>query len=95
MSYKSPFRAPLTPSQRTLRAKIAANARWAITEDRAAQTAPATRASMARFEREVDPNGTLTLEERAKRAANARRAYFQKLALKSARVRRARKGGAS
>jgi hypothetical protein len=42
---------------------------------------------MARFEREVDPDGILTPQERAKRAENAKSAYFKRLALKSARAR--------
>jgi hypothetical protein len=42
---------------------------------------------MARFEREVDPDGVLTLAERAKRAEHAKKAYFQRLALKSASAR--------
>jgi hypothetical protein len=42
---------------------------------------------MDRFDRQVDPDGTLPPEERARRAAHARRAYFQGLALKSARAR--------
>jgi len=45
---------------------------------------------MARFEREVDPDGTLPPEERARRAEHKRKAYFARLALKSAKARRAR-----
>ena len=41
-----------------------------------------------RFEREVDPNGELTPQERAKRAEHARKAYFTRLSLKSAQARR-------
>ena len=43
---------------------------------------------MAKFEREVDPAGTLPLAERLIRAEHARRAHFARLALKSARSRR-------
>jgi hypothetical protein len=43
---------------------------------------------MARFEREVDPEGVLPPHERAKRAENAKAAYFKRLALKSAKARR-------
>lgn len=43
---------------------------------------------MAKFEREVDPDGVLPPDERARRAEHKRRAYFQRLALKSARARR-------
>jgi hypothetical protein len=51
-------------------------------------TAPATAASMARFERQVDPEGALDPAERAKRADHARRLYYQQLAHKSAKARR-------
>ncbi|MEE6286576.1 hypothetical protein V2J52_02785 [Georgenia sp. MJ173] len=77
-----------TPSERRLVAQIAANESWANTPDRAARTAPARAAMLARFEREVDPEGALTIEERTRRAGHARKAYFQRLALKSAKARR-------
>ncbi len=56
-------------------------------------TSAARSAFLARFEREVDPEGVLTPEERARRAEYARKAYFARLALKSvqARCRRARR----
>lgn len=79
-----------TQSDRSLAAQIAANESWAHTADRSARTAPARAALMARFEREVDPQGTLPPDERARRAENKRRAYFQRLALKSSKARRAR-----
>lgn len=44
---------------------------WANTEDRAARTLPARRAMLDRFEKEVDPDGRLRIEERAKRAEYA------------------------
>lgn len=44
-------------------------------------TAPARRAFMARFEREVDPEGVLDPVERSRRAEHAKRAYFSRLAL--------------
>lgn len=53
-------------------------------------TAPA-RAFMDRFELEIDPNGTLSPSERARRAELARRLYFTRLAYKSAKVRHRRK----
>lgn len=85
----------LVPSESVLRAQLAAHTSWAKTENRSARTAPARAALDAKFEREVDPEGTLPPAERAKRAANARKAYFARLALKSAQARRARKGGAA
>jgi hypothetical protein len=44
-----------------------------------------------RFERQVDPDGTLSPEDRARRAGHARKAFYLRLALKSAQARRARK----
>ena len=53
-------------------------------------TAPGRKACLDRFEREVDPEGTLSPEERHKRAEHARKAYFTSLAPKSAKARRKR-----
>lgn len=78
----------LSPSERALRAQIAAHESWAKTPDRAARTAKARAAALERFERQVDPNGELTPQERAVRAEHARKAYFKRLAFKSARARR-------
>ena len=78
----------MTSTQRTLTAQIAAHVRWAHTPDRTAATAPARAAFDARFEREVDPERVLPSAERARRAAHARKAYFTRLALRSAQRRR-------
>lgn len=51
-------------------------------------TGAAHRGFRARFEREVDPEGTLPPAERAARAERARRAHMLTLAAKSAAVRR-------
>jgi hypothetical protein len=80
---------PTTPADRRLQASAAANTRWAFTDDRSAATASARKALSDRFEKQVDPDGTLSPDERARRAASARRAHMQRLALKSARSRRA------
>lgn len=45
-------------------------------------TAPAVAAFQSRFEREVDPDGVLDPDEREKRAAHARSAYYIRLAAK-------------
>ncbi len=50
---------------------------------------------MARFEKQVDPEGKLNPEERARRAEQARKSYFVGLSLKSAKARRAKKAGAA
>lgn len=81
---------PLTPEQRRLRGSLAAHTSWANTDDRRARTAPGRAASDARFEKLVDPDGTLTPAERAKRAENARKAHFQRMAFNSAKVRQAK-----
>jgi len=76
------------PESRSLVGRIAANERWSACTDRAAATAPARRAMLDKFEREVDPENRLDPAERARRAEYKRTAYFQRLALKSAQSRR-------
>ena len=78
---------PLTPEQRSLRAKAAVDASWAHTSDRAARTEPARRAALARFEQQVDPTGDLPEAERKRRADAVRRSYFRFLAMRSAHKR--------
>lgn len=85
----------LTPAERSLRGRLAAHASWANTPDRSARTAAARQAALDRFADQVDPDGSLSPTERAQRAESARRAYFSGLALKSARARRRRTGGAA
>lgn len=82
----------LSPSERTLRARLAAHTLHSRV-DSSAHTEPGRKAFLARFEREVDPEGKLPEAERARRAEQARRAYFTRLALKSAQARRRAKGG--
>ena len=91
MTSDEPMFDGLTPSERVLRARLAAHTRWAQETDRQAATAKARAAFLDRFDREVDPDGTLDPAERKRRAANARKAYYTGLALKSAQARRKRK----
>ena len=51
-------------------------------------TANARAAFLARFEDQVDPDRQLSPDERSKRAVMARKAYFLRLAMKSATARR-------
>ncbi|XVV05815.1 hypothetical protein ACQPW3_10665 [Actinosynnema sp. CA-248983] len=96
LSHEHPTSAPenatATPRARSRHhataGRIGAHVSWSRTADRSARTAPARRASMARFEHQVDPDGVLPAEERAKRAAHARKAYFAQLALRSHAARR-------
>ncbi|MGQ0802452.1 MAG: hypothetical protein ACT4PI_01120 [Actinomycetota bacterium] len=77
----------MTPAERTLRARMAAyvlHSRY----DSKKLTAPARRAFNQRFENEVDPDGVLSPAERIRRAEASKKAYFTRLALKSAQARR-------
>ena len=71
----------------SLRARIGAYTKWARTDDRTAATEPARRAFRSKFEREVDPDGVMPVEERLRRAEAARKAHYARLALKSAQAR--------
>ena len=71
---------PFSPGQRRLRAQIAANTRWSR-EDPGPAAARGQAGLAARFEREVDPDGTLNPAERTRRAEAARKAHMQRLAL--------------
>ena len=75
----------MTPAERTMRARTAALTMHA---QGLTNTAPARAAFEARFLFEVDPDGILPERERFERAAQARRAYFTRLAMKSAAERR-------
>jgi hypothetical protein len=85
----------LTPAERRLASQAGAHKSWMDTEDWSARTAPARAAADRRFERQVEPDGKLPPAERAKRAEQARRAYFKALAFKSAKARRLAKEQAS
>ena len=80
-----------TPSsdraKRVLQARMAAHALHARVPDPAAHTAPAREIFLSRFEREVDPDGLLEPQERARRAEHAKKAYFLKLAAASSTAR--------
>lgn len=81
------MRQALTPSERSLQARMAAHALHASVDSRE-HTEQARRAFMARFDDEVDPNRELPEPERRRRADQAKKAYFTRLALKSAQARR-------
>jgi hypothetical protein len=73
-----------------LAGKIGAYAQKALHDPREL-TANARATFLTRFEREVDPAGTLPPAERQRRAEYARKAHFARLALKSARIRAQKK----
>jgi hypothetical protein len=82
--------ASLSPAERSLRARLAAYAMHARHDTRRT-SANGRAAFLARFEREVDPDGRLDPEERSRRAEQARRAYFARLSLAAAKARRAKR----
>ena len=82
---------PLTPKERTLRARLAAHTLHSRV-DPTEHTAPARKAFLDSFEKQVDPDGTLDPKERARRAEHARKAHMARLALKSAQARRRARG---
>jgi hypothetical protein len=77
----------MTPAERTLRARLAAHTLHAKVDSRE-HTKPAREAFLERFENEVDPDMKLPREERQRRAEQAKKAYFIRLALKSVQARR-------
>ena len=77
----------LTPEQRSLRARIAANTRWSR-EDPTENAIRGQKGLRARFLREVDPDNTLTKAERLRRADAAYRAHMSRLAFASSKARR-------
>jgi hypothetical protein len=80
----------VSPAERSLRARLAAHTLHARRDAR--QTTALARAGfLARFEREVDPDGVLDPSERRRRAEHARRAYFTRLALAAVVARRAKR----
>jgi hypothetical protein len=92
---------PLTPEQRTQRARIAVLTRWSREDPKPAMAA-ANRGFHDRFVKEVDPDGVLPPVERARRADAAKKAHMARLAFRSAQARRktvqdrgARYGGAA
>lgn len=82
---------PLTPEQRSENGFIGAMRQWSQTPDRAAHTAPARAAFMAKFEREVDPDGIYDSKTRAEMAEYRIKEHFARLAkLKAAKARAAK-----
>ncbi|MFG2167414.1 hypothetical protein [Micromonospora chersina] len=75
--------------RRVMTGRIGGYTSWSRTIDRAARTAPARQAALDRFERQVDPDGTLSPDVRAQLAQAARSAYMARLAYLSAEARRA------
>jgi hypothetical protein len=75
---------------KNINARIAAEISWARTNDRSARTRPAREAFLKRFEKEVDPEGTLPPTERRLRADHALRAYMLQLTKRRLATRKAK-----
>lgn len=69
----------LSPEQRSMRATIAALARWK-NEDPTENARRGQDGLLAKFEREIDPNNELSPVERRRRAVAARREHMVRLA---------------
>lgn len=80
-----------SPTERALQARLAAHTKWASCDNPTNETAPARAAFDRQFVEQVDPAGTLSPTELARRVEHARKAYFARLALKSAQARRVKK----
>ena len=78
----------MTPAERSLRARIGA---FSLHAQGKTNTGPAREKLSERFIQEVDPDGLLPKKERLKRAEIAKKLYFSRLALKSAKTRRKRR----
>lgn len=78
----------LTAAERSMRSRVGAYVSWANTADRPARTAAARDGFLAQFEREVDPDGVLSIADRLQRAEAAKKGYMTALAPKSAQARR-------
>jgi hypothetical protein len=73
-----------------MRARLAAHTQHAAGRT---NVKPAREAFKARFEAQVDPDGILPPEERARRAQHAMQAHMTRLALASSKARARRKAG--
>jgi len=86
----------LSPTERRIRSRIGGLRVHAL-NDSAAIAARArtgqTEALNARLLAEIDPDGSLSPDDRARRLEFARRAHYASLALKSAAARRRRAAG--
>jgi hypothetical protein len=82
---------PIGHPDNSLLSTAANHERWAAVADRTAATAPARNALRDRFLGEARERfGDLPPDELARRAESLRKAYYTRLALKSARARRKR-----
>lgn len=84
----------MSPEERALSARIGAHTLHSQV-DGLAITAKARKTFIESFEQQVDPDGVLTPEERQRRAKHLHKAHMTRLAIRSAKARRARRAGAA
>ena len=84
---------PLTPAQRSTRARIAAHTRWAGEPDRLAATKPGRDAAFQKLLDEVDPQHRLSDNQRYKLAKNAQQAQLARARLLASKKHQAQQGG--
>jgi hypothetical protein len=77
------------PEERAMIAQIAARSRWAKTPDRSGATSKARSSLRTKFEREADPDGTLSPAEREYRVEQLMKAHMLRMTLKAKQARRA------
>jgi hypothetical protein len=81
---------PMSHAQRVLIGRLGAYTMLSR-HDPCEVTKAARAAFVSKFERDVDPDGVLPIEERLRRAEMARKAHYTRLALASAQARRKRR----
>jgi hypothetical protein len=84
----------LSPTERKIRARVAANTRWAQPGARETHAAKISESKLRRHEQLVDPDSRLGPAERRKLARNSLAAEMARLAFRSSKVRRTRKSAA-
>lgn len=80
-----------SPTEITLAARALAHRSWAATTDRRARMAKVWEAREARWVRLADPEGVLSPEDRAAKAASLRAAFYAEITRKSLASRRAKR----
>ncbi|CAN5713983.1 hypothetical protein BH11ACT8_BH11ACT8_12270 [soil metagenome] len=77
---------------RSVVAQIAAAERWGRTADRTAATAPARAGLRAKYAREIDPTGSLPIDELERRVDSLIRAHMLRMSRAAAAARKAKRG---
>lgn len=79
-----------SPAERRLHAQAASLTHWSQVPDRTAATQAMRDGFTQRLERQVDPDGALSIQERARRVEMARKAHLSNMSRLAAKARRER-----